>query len=72
MLRRVDRAICTVCKRSLPRAAARCPWCSYGSSKPIRSDTSQASGQRGPGEGDEGCTASGDYTPRNSMKEVYA
>jgi hypothetical protein len=22
--------VCKTCKRNLPRAAARCPWCAYG------------------------------------------
>ena len=24
------RTVCRTCKRTLPRAAARCPWCAYG------------------------------------------
>jgi hypothetical protein len=39
MLSRVCRAICSICKRSLPRAAARCPWCSYGTDEPARPNT---------------------------------
>lgn len=39
MLRRLRRDVCSICKRSLPRAAARCPWCSYGNDEPARSKT---------------------------------
>jgi hypothetical protein len=36
MLRRVRRAICRNCTRSLPRAADQCPWCSYGTDEPAK------------------------------------
>lgn len=43
MLRRVHRAVCRNCMRNLPRAAARCPWCSYG-----RDETSKPNAPRQP------------------------
>jgi predicted amidophosphoribosyltransferase len=30
MHRHDRRTVCKTCKRNLPRAAARCPWCAYG------------------------------------------
>ena len=72
MLRRVHRAVCNICKRTLPRAAARCPWCSYASSEPSKSDISNAL-ERGVREAaDEMHASSGERTRGNFMKEVYA
>jgi hypothetical protein len=30
MHRHDRRTVCKTCNRTLPRAAARCPWCAYG------------------------------------------
>jgi predicted amidophosphoribosyltransferase len=30
MHRHDRRTVCKTCKRNLPRAATRCPWCAYG------------------------------------------
>lgn len=42
MLRRARRDVCRICKRNLPRAAARCPWCSYGNDKSAKPGTPHA------------------------------
>lgn len=72
MLRRVHRAVCNICQRTLPRAAARCPWCSYVSSEPAKSDISQAPKRTARAAADEMHASSEEHTGRNFMKEVYA
>lgn len=42
MLRRARRDVCRICKRNLPKAAARCPWCSYGNDETVKPATPNA------------------------------
>jgi len=72
MLRRGHRAVCNICKRSLPRAAARCPWCSYGSDEPAKNQHSTTSGQHAPAAADEVHASSGEFPQHNPIKEAFA
>jgi hypothetical protein len=72
MLRRVHRAVCTICKRGLPRAAARCPWCSYGNDGPARSTMQRRLEDRLPSAVGEAHASSREFPCHAPMKEAFA
>lgn len=67
MLRHVRRDVCSICKRSLPRAAARCPWCSYGSDEPATSTTQRRLGNRLPAAVEEVHASSREFSCHEPM-----
>lgn len=72
MLRRVYRAVCSICKRRLPRAAARCPWCSYESDEPAESNTQLRPENPLPGRSMRQTASPEEFTRHTFMKEAYA
>lgn len=72
MLRRVYRAACSICKRRLPRAAARCPWCSYGNDEEAEFNIQQRPEEPFPGRAMRQAASSGEFTRHHFMKEAYA